>query len=185
MEYCFAQMGKLASEASVSTCAPWRSRLWRCTTCCTSCALTRLMAPTSAPRVGGQAGMLGSPVEAWPAGQLHAGQNPASHALPITPMLIHARPFASQCLVCSALIVPCRACCAGEYNLRLGIMKELRPEMVATHQARPLAVLLHGSGCAARAWLRLLRQHTSPASVLCSLDLLFDRVTTLCLAAFC
>lgn len=27
-------------------------------------------------------------------------------------------------------------CTAGEYNLRLGIMKELRPEMVATHQVK-------------------------------------------------
>ncbi len=26
------------------------------------------------------------------------------------------------------------ACCAGEYNLRLGILKELNPELVATHQ---------------------------------------------------
>jgi len=25
-------------------------------------------------------------------------------------------------------------CCTGEYNLRLGIMKELNPDMVATHQ---------------------------------------------------
>ena len=31
---------------------------------------------------------------------------------------------------------------AGEYNLRLGIMKELRPEMVATHQARACLLCL-------------------------------------------
>ena len=29
-------------------------------------------------------------------------------------------------------------CCTGEYNLRLGIMKELHPDMVATHQGAPL-----------------------------------------------
>ncbi len=26
--------------------------------------------------------------------------------------------------------------CAGEYNLRLGILKELHPEIIATHQGR-------------------------------------------------
>lgn len=36
-----------------------------------------------------------------------------------------------------ALLLTSAAWRAGEYNLRLGIMKELRPEMVATHQARP------------------------------------------------
>lgn len=29
--------------------------------------------------------------------------------------------------------------CAGEYNLRLGITKELHPDMVATYQGAPLA----------------------------------------------
>ena len=32
------------------------------------------------------------------------------------------------------------AACAGEYNLRLGIMKEVRPDMVATHQGARLAL---------------------------------------------
>ena len=30
-------------------------------------------------------------------------------------------------------------CTAGEYNLRLGILKELHPEIIATHQGKSLA----------------------------------------------
>ena len=34
---------------------------------------------------------------------------------------------------------------AGEYNLRLGVMKELHPELIATHQGRQPILLEHSA----------------------------------------
>ena len=53
---------------------------------------------------------------------------------------------------------------AGEYNLRLGIMKEVRPDMVATHQSEP--------GCAACTVLCLLLPAFHQLSIDASSDIL-------------
>ena len=49
--------------------------------------------------------------------------------------------------------------CLGEYNLRLGIMKELHPDMVATHQG--MDPIQHPG---LMSYLMLVHSYLSPAS---------------------
>ncbi len=52
---------------------------------------------------------------------------------------------------------------AGEYNLRLGVMKELRPELIATYQVldRTLACPTHRPPCEEHSAVQIIRPQTS------------------------